>query len=578
MEGARGHPWAFGAPRRAVPVWPPYALLVLVGLAVLAPIGFLVSGSLRDAPLGDPGRMSLVNYLALAGGARDLVVVVLRTFGISLAAVLGGFVFGLTLSWLVGRTNVPAASFLEAVLTLPLYIPPLLLAVGWAMLAAPRVGLLNVATRRLFGIELLNVYSAGGVIWYLMVFSVALHVSFAAAAFRMLDASLEEAGRTCGARRLSVLVAIVLPLMFPVTSSAFLYSFVRSFESFEGPLLLGLQAGVKLVSVEIYDLIANRLPPRYPIASALGVLSLALLIPLTWFQWALLEKRRFAVIGGRGYKVLSHDLGAWRWPAFLLCVAAAVVLVVLPMVQLLLGSFLRFFGVYEAGFTWAHYRDVFREPQFLRALQNSLVLGGLGATVAVVLGSSTAYVIARSKGVSAGLKMALNLLSWMPLAVPGIVLALGFLWFYAFSPLPLYGTRLGLLVAYVVLILPLVVRAMVGSFSQISMEIEEAARASGGSWLRTAVSVLLPISWPSAAIAWILGFVNIVRDTSASILLVPPGEPVVSTITLALWGRGKIEQVCAVSVLAMVPILAARYLVGRLQLRELRLISSVGKA
>ena len=575
MEGARGHPWAFGAPRRAVPVWPPYALLVLVGLAVLAPIGFLVSGSLRDAPLGDPGRMSLVNYLALAGGARDLVVVVLRTFGISLAAVLGGFVFGLTLSWLVGRTNVPAASFLEAVLTLPLYIPPLLLAVGWAMLAAPRVGLLNVATRRLFGIELLNVYSAGGVIWYLMVFSIAFHLSFAAGAFRAFDASLEEAGRVSGARPRAVLAKIVVPLLFPVLSGAFLYSFVRSFEAFEGPLLLGLQAGVKMISVEIYDLVQNRLPPEYPTASAMGVLSIGLLLPLTWYQWHLLERRSYVILGGRGYRAASYDLGAWKVPAFLLCIAVTVVLVVLPISQLVLGSLTRFFGIFQAGFTWDHYREVLSNGQLLRALRNSAILASIGASLSLLLGGLIAYVVARSRSVPRGLRMALNFLSWLPLTVPGIVLALGFLWFYAFSPLPLYATRTGLVVAYIIIVLPLVVRAMVGAFSQISSELEEAGRVSGARWSRTVVAVLLPLVWPSALIAWILAFVNIVRDLSASVLLVPPGQPVFSTALLELWGRGRIEQVCALSVLVMVPILLARYLVGRLQAYEIRMRSTV---
>jgi len=130
-------------------------------------------------------------------------------------------------------------------------------------------------------------------------------------------------------------------------------------------------------------------------------------------------------------------------------------------------------------------------------------------------------------------------------------------------------------VAYIIIVLPLVVRAMVGAFSQISSELEEAGRVSGARWSRTVVAVLLPLVWPSALIAWILAFVNIVRDLSASVLLVPPGQPVFSTALLELWGRGRIEQVCALSVLVMVPILLARYLVGRLQAYEIRMRSTV---
>lgn len=551
------------------------ALLLLVALAILtvSPVAMLAYGGLRDAPIGAPGHFTLENVVRVLFSSR--VLVVLETSLIAAVAVLGGLaVGGIGLAWLVGRTNLPGAPIFEAVFTLPLYLPPIMLAVAWAMLGAPRVGLLNVLSRSVLGFEIIDVYSSGGVIWYLMVFSIAFHLSFAAGAFRAFDVSLEEAGRVSGARPRAVLAKIVVPLLFPVLSGAFLYSFVRSFEAFEGPLLLGLQAGVKMISVEIYDLVQNRLPPEYPMASAMGVLSIGLLLPLTWYQWHLLERRSYVILGGRGYRAASYDLGPWKVPAFLLCVVVTVVLVVLPISQLVLGSLTRFFGIFQAGFTLDHYREVLANGQLLRALRNSAILASIGASLSLMLGGLIAYVVARGKSVPRGLRMALNFLSWLPLTVPGIVLALGFLWFYAFSPLPLYATRTGLVVAYIIIVLPLVVRAMVGAFSQISSELEEAGRVSGARWSRTVVTVLLPLVWPSALIAWILAFVNIVRDLSTSVLLVPPGQPVFSTALLELWGRGRIEQVCALSVFVMVPILLARYLVGRLQAYEIRMRST----
>ncbi|HLI28931.1 MAG TPA: ABC transporter permease subunit, partial [Chloroflexota bacterium] len=303
-------------------------------------------------------------------------------------------------------------------------------------------------------------------------------------------------------------------------------------------------------------------------------LSIGLLLPLTWYQWRLLERRSYVILGGRGYRPASYDLGIWKVPAFLLCVAVTMLLVVLPISQLILGSLTRFFGIFEAGFTWDHYREVLANAQLRRALWNSAILASIGASVALVLGGLVGYVIARGRSIPRGLRMALNFLSWLPLTVPGIVLALGFLWLYAFSPLPLYATQTGLVVAYVILVLPLVVRAMVGAFSQIAPELEEAGRISGAPWGRTMVAVLLPLVWPSALIAWILAFINIVRDLSTSVLLVPPGQPVFSTALLELWGRGRIEQVCALSVLVMFPMLLARYLVARLQAYEIRMRST----
>lgn len=548
-------------------------LLLFLALLTLAPVVTLLYGALRDAPIGMPGTFTIENFRLVL--FSRLMVIVLETGFLALSAVAGGLlVGGIGLAWLVGRTNLPGAAIFEALFTLPLYLPPIMMAVAWAMLGAPRVGLLNILSRRVTGVDLIDIYTSGGVIWYLMIFSIAFHLSFAAGAFRAFDAALEEAGRVCGARPRTVLVRVVVPLLFPVLSGAFLYSFIRSFEAFEGPLLLGLQGGVRLVSVEIYDLVQNRLPPQYPVASAMGIFSILLMLPLTWYQWQLLTQRSYAVLGGRGYRAGVYDLGPWKIPALLLCVLVTVVLVLLPLSQLVLGSLTRFFGIFQAGFTLNHYREIAESGQLLRALRNSAVLGTIAATLAVLLGGLIAYVITRGRFVPRWIRLTLNFLSWVPLTVPGIVLALGFLWLYVFSPLPLYATRAGLVVAYVIIVLPLVVRAMVGAFSQLTMDIEEAGRICGARWITTLVTVLLPLIWPSALIAWILAFVNVVRDLSTSVLLVPPGQPVFSTALLELWGLGRIEQVCALSVIVMVPMLVARYLVGRLQSYELRLRSA----
>jgi len=551
----------------------PVLLLVIVAVLTVSPVLLLAYGGLRDAPIGAPGNLTLDNISRLVLSSAWLVI--LETAVISASAVIGGFlVGGVALAWLVGRTNLPGASFFEAVLTLPLYIPPIMMAVAWAMLGAPRVGLLNVVSRETLRFEVLDVYSHTGVIWYLLVFSVAFQLSFAASAFRTFDASLEEAGRVSGARPFRVLVRIVVPLLFPILSGVFLYSLVRSFEAFEGPLLLGAQAGVDMISVEIYDLVQNRLPPDYPMASIMGVFSVLIVLPLTWYQWHVLGRRSFTVLGARGYKSGSYDLGVWKIPAFLLCILATVLVVFLPISQLVLGSFTRFFGVFEAGFTLDHYSSVLHNGQLLRALRNSAVLGTIGATLALLLSGLVAYVIARGRTVPRWVRITLNFLSWLPLTVPGIVLALGFLWLYAFAPIPLYATRVGLVIAYVVLVLPLAARAMVGSLSQISADIEEAGRVAGSGWLRTVVTILIPLIWPSAMVAWILAFVGIFRDLSTSVLLVPPGQPVFSTALLELWGVGKIEEVCVLSVLAMLPMVVARYLVGRLQGYEMRMRST----
>ncbi|MDR7439735.1 MAG: iron ABC transporter permease [Armatimonadota bacterium] len=546
-------------------------LLLGLGLLVVYPTAFLLYGSLYSAPPGDPGSLTAQGYRALWSGEN--LQILLETFGFALAGSGAGLALGLALGWVVARTDVPWATLWEAVFTLPLFIPPVLMAAAWGMLAAPRAGLLNAAFRALFGGEgPFNVYSVGGVVWYLVQYSTAFQLSVLTGPLRAFDATLEDAGRVCGASRWRTFWLVVLPVMYPVISNAFLYSFVRGFESFEGPLLLGLPAGIRMLATQIYEVIHQRHRPDYPLATAMGVVALLLTAPLVWLQWQMQRRGVFVSITGRGYAPKPVRLRRWRWVVFGGCLLYALLVVGLPVGQLVLGSFLRFFGLYGANaWTLQHYQRVLRDPFVLGALRNTLLLGVVGATLAMLLGAAVAYVSVRSRA-AGWVRAGVNLLSWIPLLMPGVVLGVAFLWAYAFLPrsISLYGTVWALLFAYVTLCLPVASRVNAGAFAQVSGELEECARVCGADGWRTFWSVVARLVWPSVAVSWILSFVLIVREVSASIMLAAPGAQVLSVSIVYLWGQGRLEEVCVVAVLVLVPIFLGRYLVGRLQRAELR--------
>lgn len=554
--------------RRRVPL---LILWVALAFLVIYPTAFLIYGSFYSAPPGDAGHLSIQGYRTLWSGQNGRVI--LHTFGYAIAATGTGLLLGLGLSWIVARTDVPGSAVWQALFTLPLFIPPVLMAAAWGMLAAPRVGLLNVAARELFGVNnLLNIYSPGGVIWYLIQYSTAFQVNMFVGPLRALDASLEEAGRICGASRARVFWSVVLPVMYPVVSNGFLYSFVRSFEAFEGPLILGLPAGVKMLATQIYELIHQNYRPDYLQATAMGVLALVLMVPFVWLQWKLQGGRSFVTITGRGYSARPVKLGRWRWPVLILCALYALTIAGLPIAQLLLGSFMRFFGIYGAGWTLDHYAKVLRDPFIMGALRNTMVLALTGATLGMLLGASVAYATVRARGQDVGaMRSSLNFVSWVPLLIPGIVLGVGFLWAYAFLPrsIALYGSVWALLFAYITLCLPIATRVSSGVFAQVSGDLEESARVCGATGLRTFMTVVLRIVWPALAVGWILCFVLIVREVSASIILAAPGSQVLSVGIVYLWSQGRLEEVCVVAMLMLVPIFIGQYLIGRLQRREL---------
>jgi iron(III) transport system permease protein len=352
--------------------------------------------------------------------------------------------------------------------------------------------------------------------------------------------------------------------MLPVTTSAFILAFIRGVEAFESPMFFGTPARIHVLTTEIYNLIHHDTAPDYPRATALAIFVMGLLSLLIVWQWRLLGSRSFLTVTGRGYQPRVALLGGWRWVTFAAALAFVLLTVALPVGQLALGSFFKFFGFYRKDMlTLQHYRDVWESRLFFRALGNTLLLGFAGATVTMFLGSLAAYVIVRTR---LPFRRVIEVLAWLPWMMPGIVLGVGLLWAYALLPAPfaIYGTRWALFVAYVTLCLPLAVRTMAGGLSRISADLEECSRVHGAGFFTTFRRILLALSWPSFAVGWIFLFFIILRELSASILLYGPGNEVLSVVVMRLWSEGKAEEVSVIALIMLLFVFAFRFLEARI--------------
>ena len=544
VEPAR---WA-GAGR--LPLRAALALLVALLLFLTAyPLAMLVYGSLHTTPPGEAGTFTLDGYRAMLSRANALVL--LNTVGLSLVKTVLAMVLALFLAWIVARTDTPYRDTLEVLVTLPFYIPPILTAMAWGMLGTPKGGLINLAWSALTGSRepLVNIYSYGGVVWHMMQYSTPFLFLLMVGAFKSMDPALEESSRMSGASSWTTFRRVTLGLMLPVTTSAFLLSFIRGVESFESALIFGAPVGIEVITTEIYHLIHHTSTPDYPQATALALGIMVLMFGLVAWQWRLLGGRSFFTVTGKGYTPRVARLGRWRWVTFAFCVLFFVVTVALQVGQLLISSFFKFFGFYRMSMvTTDHYAAVWQNRLVWRAFGNTLLLGFLGATATMMLGGLIAYVLVRTRF---GIRRVLEVLAWLPWMMPGMVLGVGFLWAYALMPGPvqLYGTLWALLVAYVTLGTPLAVRTMAGAFAQLAMDLEECSRVHGAAWWTTFRRILLALAWPSFAVGWILIFFIILRELSASILLYSVGNEVLSVVVMRLWTEGKAGPV---SVIALV--------------------------
>ena len=545
-------------------------LLALLLFLTAYPLAMLVYGSLHTTPPGAEGTFNLDGYRAMLSRANG--VVLLNTIVLSLVKTVLAMAIALFLAWIVARTDTPGRDTLEVLITLPFYIPPILTAMAWGMLATPKGGLINLAWSGLTGSRepLVNIYSYGGVVWHMMQYSTPFLFLLMVGAFKSMDPTLEESSRMSGASGWTTFRRVTLGLMLPVTTSAFILSFIRGVESFESALIFGTPAGIEVITTEIYHLIHHTNRPDYQQATALALGIMVLMFGLVAWQWRLLGGRSFFTVTGKGYSPRVTRLGRWRWATFAFCMLFFGITVVLPVGQLLISSFFKFFGFYRTSMlTLDHYQAAWSNRLLWRALGNTLLLDVLGATVTMLLGGIVAYVLVRTRH---GVRRVFEVLAWLPWMMPGMVLGVGFLWAYALLPGPiqLYGTLWALLVAYVTLGTPLAVRTMAGAFSQLAHDLEECSRVHGATWWTTFRRILLALAWPAFAVGWILIFFIILRELSASILLYSVGNEVLSVVVMRLWTEGKAGQVSVIALVMLALIFVFRFMERRLVRSHLR--------
>ena len=535
------------------------ALILFLAFLTIYPFSMLLYGSLHSTPPGMAGEYNLDGYRQAMNPENLKILWV--TIQIATAKTIPSLLLAILLAWIVARTDTPWRGKLEVLISLPFFIPPILTAMAWAMLGNPQVGLLNTLWKSMTGatVSPINIYSFGGVVWHMIQYSTPFLFLFIVDIFRAMDPSLEESSRMCGASSWRTFRSITLLLMTPALTNAFILSFIRGMENFESPLFFGTPAKITVVTTEIYNSIHHHATPDYQYATAISFLVMLLMFVMVFVQWRILRGRSFQTVTGKGYSPSVMKLGRWRWVTFGFCVLFFTVTVVLPVAQLLIGSFFKFFGFYQADMlTLEHYESVWNSSEIWRGFTNTMWLGLMGASATMALGSIVAYISVRTHWRGRRL---IDAMAWLPWMMPGMVLGIGFLWAFAMlpGPIPIYGTIWALLLAYVALCTPVSVRVMSSAYAQLSYDLEECSRVHGATFMQTLWRILVALAWPSFAVGWVLTFFGIMRELSASVLLYAVGSEVLSVVLMKLWANGQAEQVSVVGLFMMLLVILFRW-------------------
>jgi iron(III) transport system permease protein len=531
-----------------------FAALVSATMTVLILYPLLQAGFAVFFPGGQFDQTPVLAALNEPGLLQLLRNTVLPVLGSMALAVATGSVF----AWLTERTDIGMAWLTRVLPIVPLLVPPIAGAIGWVLLAAPRSGFLNVWLRALlapFGFELsegpLTVFSWPGLISVYVLYLVPEVYLVVSAGLRNIDPALEEAARMSGSNPWRTLIRITLPSVKPAMAAGAMLSLLTGFALFSVPVIIGPQAGVPILSVRVVELMTATYPPKTGAALTLGLLVLSVTGLAWWLQSRLLRANRHAVIAGRGMRITAVRLGRWRLPARTVMIAFMLMTSVLPFLALVVVSLQPFWTavIRPTSFTLRNYTRLFATDFSRNALLNSVLLGIVGATLGVLLGAVIAFHLDRSR--SRRIAGFVDGVTKLPGAVSHLIIGIAFVGSFAGPPFSLAGTML-LLLAYLVIYTPHATFSASAALVQVGRELSEASLMSGATTSRTFIRVVLPLMRPGLAAAWVLLFVMMSGEITASSMLAGAGNPVVGFVVLDLWSNGSYSALAAFGTLMSV--------------------------
>jgi iron(III) transport system permease protein len=525
-------------------------LFTTIALAylVLPPFFFILHTSLVTDRGLQAGSFTIQHFASIIDSFGDVRTLLWNSMVFSIGSSGIAIAYGTALAWLAERSDAPFRKLAYVSAYVSFAIPGIIKVVGWIMLLGPKAGILNAVGQALIGQPFLNIFSLSGMILVESFLWIPIVFLLMSTPFRSMDPSLEEAATTAGSSGWQVFRRVTFPLALPSVLAVLILTFIRSLEAFEIPALIGIPAGVEVLTTKIYLQIKGGLIPKYGEASAYSII-LIVLVALGLIPYYRITSKtyKFTTISGKNYRPHRVALGKWRW-------LGGLAMLFLPMLQLFpigaiaWSSFLPFAQVPSLKalelLTFSNYVTAFNDSGIIRSIMNSVTVSVTSATIAVAITFFAAWLIVRAsiKG-----RWILDQMAMLPLVFPGIVMGIAILKMYLILPIPVYGTIWILVLAFIARYVPYGIRFSHSALLSLHKELEEGAMASGASWFQMIRHVVVPLMLPALLAGWIYIFLITFRELSIALLLYSPGSQVVAVTIWELWDNGHVGELAAFS-------------------------------
>ncbi len=478
---------------------------------MLYPLGYVFSNAFWTSE-----GFSLI-FIKLMFSSPNNTIILANSVNLGLAVTLFTTLLSLPLALLLVRYNFPGKGLLNGLILIPMVLPPFVGAIGMRQLLA-RFGSINLLLLDLGVINQPIDWLGGGSFWGVAILE-ALHLYpimylNLAAALANVDPSLEEAARNMGASSFKLFKTVTFPLMLPGYFAGAIIVFIWSFTDLGTPLVFEYR---EVVAVQIFNMVTDLHQ------NPMGYAFVVVVIALTLFFFYLSKR----ILGGGSYEMLGrgHVASAARPASVAITVIAYAVvlgisaLALIPHLGVLLTSVTSrwFLSVLPSEYTIQFYKNVFSHDLALLSIKNSLLLSSLSTIIDIVLGITIAYLLARKRVPG---RSVLDALAMLPLALPGLVLAFGYVAAFSATPLDARVNPVPLLViAYAVRRLPYMVRAAYAGFQQTSIALEEAAINLGASPMKTLYQITMPLIFANLIAGAVLSFSFAMLEVSDSLIL-----------------------------------------------------------
>ena len=512
---------------------------------------YLLVGKLSGATLWGPLKNSLV---------------------VGLFTVLVSVPLGSVLGWLVVRSDLPGKKLIGMLVVIPYMIPSWCKALAWlAVFRNNTSGSLGFLAGLGIPIPDWLAYGPVAIVLCMSLHYYAFSYIHVSSALRSINSELEEMGEICGANKVQILKSITLPLVLPSILSAVVMTLSKAIGTYGVAANLGSRIGYFTLATKMKTFI-NGGPQGVGFAMSLVLISLAALIIFS-NQKLIGVRKSYATIGGKGGRSNEMHLGKAKAPLMAFLVIFLFFAMVAPMFVLVMETFqvttgngyglsnltlYNWIGAVEEADRYINYPGIFRNPEFGKAVWNTIRLTFIGSIITALCGQFLGYISTRGRGKWYG--STTEQLVFIPYLMSGIAFSSMYVAMFSQPRLgglipSLYGTFTLIVLTSVVKHFPFASRSGTANMMQIAVELEEAADINGANFWQRMGKIVLPLAKNGFISGFMLTFISIAKELDLIIIMMDKHTQTMSYLAFTYSQEGYNQMADAISVCVLLFIL-----------------------